>query len=86
MMMYVNPLIRIYRTAREHLQAQDSNFRMISSPQMTLVIQTGAERRRENLPLTTDVAAVILDEYDKASCRDVTFAVREPGRDDRQMH
>jgi hypothetical protein len=81
-----NPFIRIYKTARERVASQAGDFRILLNPQMRLVLQTGADRRRENLPLAAEVAGVLPDEFADESRRDVLLAVREPGRNGPQLH
>jgi hypothetical protein len=75
-----NPFIRIYQTARERLAAQAGHFRILLNPQMRLVLQSGADRRRENLPASTELAGILPDEFTDESRRDVLLAVREPSR------
>ena len=43
---------------------------------MELVCATGADKRRHNLPVANEVAAIIPDEYGIASCRDIILAHR----------
>lgn len=75
-----NPFIRVYKTARERLANQPGDFRLLLNPQMRLVLQSGADRRRENLPISTELAGILPDEFAGESRRDVLLAVREPGR------
>ena len=81
-----NPFIRIYKTARERLANQTGDFRLLLNPQMRLVLQSGADRRRENLPTSTEIAGILPDEFTGESRRDVLLAVREPGRNGQQLH
>jgi hypothetical protein len=81
-----NPFIRIYKTARERLATQPGYFRILLNPQMHLVLQSGADRRRENLPTSTELAGILPDEFTEESRRDVLLAVREPGRHGPQLH
>lgn len=81
-----NPFIGLYKTARERLRTQEGNFRMVISPQMKLVVQAGADRRRENLPVADELAGIIPDEYEDIESRDVILAVREPGRNGPLLH
>jgi hypothetical protein len=74
-----NPFIKIYKTARERLLAQQGDFRLLLNPQLRLVVQSGADRRRENLLTATELAGIIPDEFEDASRRDLILAVREPG-------
>ena len=74
-----NPYIRMYQTARERLQAsQDTGepSRVILNPQMRLVLEKGADRRRENLPTSDEVAVIIPDEHGDPSYRDIVLAQR----------
>jgi hypothetical protein len=81
-----NPFIRMYKTARERLAAQTGPFWLILNPQMHLVLQSGADRRRENLPTSTELAGILPDEFVDESRRDVLLAVREPSRHGPQLH
>ncbi len=75
-----NPLIRIYKTARERLASQTGHFRILLNPQMRLLLQSGADRCRENLPTATELTGILPDEFADKSRRDILLAVREPGR------
>ena len=81
-----NPFIRIYKTARERLASQTGHFRILLNPQMRLILQSGADRRRENLPTATELAGILSDEFTDESRRDILLAVREPGRNGPQLH
>jgi hypothetical protein len=52
---------------------------------MRLVIESGANYHRENLPTSNEVTALILDEYTDASRHDLVLTVREAGRERPQM-
>jgi hypothetical protein len=52
---------------------------------MRLIIESGADRRRENLPISNEVTAIIPDEYTDASRRDLVLTVREAGRERPQI-
>ena len=74
-----NPYIRLYQTARERLQARQhvaGPSRVILNPQMRLVLEEGADRRRENLPTSNEVAVIIPDENGDPNCRDIILAER----------
>jgi hypothetical protein len=73
-----NPFIRLYLTTRERLQLQHTTrlSRVIFNSQMRLVLEAGADRRRENLPTSGEVAVIIPDEYGDPSCRDIVLAER----------
>ena len=77
----VNPFIRMYKTAREVLDAHpvvSSPLEVVLDPQLRLLIQRGADRRRENLPISEEIAVIIADEWDKPSFRDTVLAKRHP--------
>ncbi|KAK3338129.1 hypothetical protein B0H65DRAFT_501820 [Neurospora tetraspora] len=62
-----NPYISMYNTAKERLEACIADVAQVElDPQMgmRLIVQDGADRRRENLPTVDEVAAVIPDEWD----------------------
>lgn len=41
-------------------------------------MESGANRRRENLLTSNKITVILLDEFDGASCRDIVLAVRNP--------
>jgi hypothetical protein len=49
---------------------------------MRLIMEKGADRRRENLPTANKVTVLIPDELDDAGPRDLVLAVRQPGNND----
>ena len=81
MLREVNPYISIYQTAKERLEqaaAANEDVTIYLAPHMRLVMEEGADRRRENLPLGSEVAAVIPDipDYGKVTFRDIRLALR----------
>ena len=52
---------------------------------MRLVLEEGADRRRENLPTSDEVAVIIPDENGGPSCRDIILAERS-GPDERPRY
>ena len=48
---------------------------------MRLILEAGADRRRENLPTSNEVAVIIPDEYGDASFRDIVLAERRAPTD-----
>jgi hypothetical protein len=52
---------------------------------MRLILELGADCRRENLLTSNEVTALIPDEYTDASRRDLVLTVREAGRERPQM-
>ena len=45
-----------------------------------MVVEQGADRRRENLPTSDKVAVIIPDKFAGGSRRDIVLAVRDPAR------
>ncbi|KAH0614326.1 uncharacterized protein H6S33_006212 [Morchella sextelata] len=77
----VNPFIPLYKTAKERLEAassQDGDVRVLLNPQLRLIVESGADKRRHNLPTSNEVAAIIPDEYGEAGFRDIVLAHRNP--------
>ena len=77
--MAINPFITIYKTAKERLDSveeHEDELRIILNPQLKLIIETGADKRHENLPTSNEVAMIIPDEYDVAGSRDIILADR----------
>lgn len=79
-----NPYVPLYKTAKERLDEQrqqpgDRDYQLLLKPDMELVMQQGADRRRENLPVVDEVAGVIPDELDAPGKRDVVVASRRAG-------
>ena len=75
----INPYIQIYKTARERLEEvapSENDFRIILNPQLKLIMETGADRRRENLPTSNEIALIIANEYGEAGFRDIVLARR----------
>ena len=85
MLQQSNPMIQIYLTAKERLadisQAED-NFRLILNPQLQLVVERGADMRRENLPTVDKVSVILPEEYRSAGFRDIVLAKRINRDDD----
>jgi hypothetical protein len=80
-----NPYVEMYKTARERFTEQENvpleqrpaNLRVVLQPNMKLVIEKGADRRRENLPTADEVAGLITDEVgDDPGPRDLVVAFR----------
>jgi hypothetical protein len=51
-------------------------LRIILNPRMRLIIEKGADCRRENLPTVNKVVVLIPDELDDARPRDLVLVVR----------
>lgn len=74
-----NPLLHLYQSAYERLQENPASqrfLRIILKPNMTLVMEEGADRRRANLPTTSEVAVVIPDDLPTGDSRDILLAHR----------
>jgi len=76
-----NPFPRIYKFAGERLREAElrsspTDMQVVLNPQMRLIMERGADRRRENLPTADEVAAIIPDEYESNGPRDVVLARR----------
>ena len=77
----INPFISIYKTALERLQHQENqgeDVRIILNPQLRLVLEAGADRRRYNLPTAEEVAMIVPvgSEWADPSFRDIILATR----------
>ena len=68
----------VYLTAKERLDAaaDREDTRVIPNPQLRLIMQKGADRRRENLPTTDELALLIPEEEDKPGGRDLILEHR----------
>ena len=75
----VNPFITVYKTAKERLDSvedQEAEVRIILNPQLKLIMEIGADKRRENLPTSNEVVIIIPDEYDVVGTRRIILADR----------
>lgn len=79
-----NPFYQYYRTARESLQISNSQQaahsplperRAIINANLQLIMQDGADRRRENLPTVQEFAMVMPDAADR-DVRDIVLFIR----------
>ena len=61
-------------------------IRIILNPQMKLLLELGADRRRSNLPTTDEVAMIFPDEYQQGGFRDIVLAYRSSENNDNQYH
>ena len=77
-----NPYIGLYQTAREQLLALQHRLTPVDvlfTAQMRLIQEVGADRRRENLPTASEVAAIIPDigpDWHKRTFRDMVLTLR----------
>ena len=77
-----NPYYQIYKNIREITQdyeAQHPDMRVGITPQFKLFLETGKDRKRENLPQQYEVAALIPSEWAEPSFRDVVVEERFGG-------
>ena len=77
-----NPYYQIYKNIREITQeyeAQHPDMRLGITPQLKLFLETGKDRKRENLPQQYEVAALIPSEWAEPSFRDVVVEERFGG-------
>jgi len=61
------------------MEAQEQNFRIILDPQLSLIVETGADLRRENLPTANEIAMILPEEYGSKGFRDLVLAQRSNG-------
>ena len=77
-----NPFIDMYISAREALQNNGNTvetLRIILNPQICLIMETGADRRKENLPTSNEVSLIIQDdEYSGLGHRDIVVTEHYP--------
>ena len=62
-----NQLIQLYKTAEERLRERvlsEDTVSAIINPRLEMVLEIGADRRRENLSTVQEIAVIISDEYD----------------------
>ena len=74
-----NPFITVYKTARKCLASQQTDFRVLLNPQMRLILESGTDRRRENLPTSNEVTVLIPDEYTDTSYCNLVLTVCKAG-------
>jgi hypothetical protein len=77
-----NSYYRIFQTAREMLSEISNSqlTRIVITPRLQLIMEKGADRRRENLPVADEIALLISGEEDKPDSREVILTAR-PARD-----
>lgn len=84
MLMECNPHIQMYMCAMERLRTTSTSETILLNPQMRLVVEKGADKRRENLPTANEIGVLIPNEYTDPSFCDILLAVREPAGGPRQ--
>ena len=76
------PFIRLYLLAKERfaqISEQGQDYRIILNPQLSLIVESGADMRRENLPTADEVSMILPEEYGTAGFRDIVLAQRLNG-------
>ena len=79
-----NPLIQLYLSAREQyakISEEGGDACLILNPQLSLVVERGADRRRENLATGDEVAMILPEEYSEQGMRDIVLG-KSPNRED----
>ena len=71
-----NPFYRLYLTAKERLAQSNGPERILITPRMELVVEQGADLRRENLPVADEIAVLIPEEWGEKCFRDIVLAER----------
>jgi hypothetical protein len=71
-----NPYINVYWTARERLLQAGVNTRVVLTSGLTVAIETGADRRRENVLTSDEVGLIILDAAAAKTTRPIVLAAR----------
>jgi len=85
MLQVSNPLVQLYLTAQERfaqISEGEDNCRLILNPQLRLVVERGADLRRENLPTADEVSMILPEEYGSDGFRDIVLAKRVNGEND----
>ena len=70
----------MYKTVQETLDAQppsSSVSRVVLNPRMQLILEKGADKRRENLPTVMELAGLLPLEYGEPCFRDVVIGFRD---------
>jgi len=76
------PFIRLYLLAKElfaQISEQGQDYRIILNPQLSLIVESCADMRRENLPTADEVSMILPEEYGTAGFRDIVLAQRLNG-------
>ncbi|RPB00345.1 hypothetical protein L873DRAFT_1681023, partial [Choiromyces venosus 120613-1] len=75
-----SPLIQMYKTAKERIEEaeeRDTEYRIMLNPQIKLVIKTVADKRREKLPTSNQLALILSDQYGQAGYQGIVLAKRD---------
>jgi PIF1-like helicase/Helitron helicase-like domain at N-terminus len=86
MLREVNPFIAQFRTAAEIIEEDiTAEMRLLLNPQLRLIIEQGSDRRRTNLPTTSEIAVIIPNEFEGASFRDIVLYSRSSGHEQHSL-
>jgi len=80
-----NPLVQLYLTAQERfaqISEAEDKCRLILNPQLRLVVERGADLRRENLPMADQLSMILPEEYGSEGFRDIVLAKRVNGENE----
>ena len=66
----------MYLTVKERWLLFTDRLRLAITPWIKLVVDVGADLRRENLPVTNKVTALILNKYGSTNFRDIILTKR----------
>ena len=77
MLLTHSPFIEMYKTAREKLAEASTDASILLNPQMRLILEDGADKRRANLPTSTEVSIFISDEDPTLGKREIVLAKRQ---------
>lgn len=72
-----NPYISLYLTARERINQAGTGSAVLLTSNLQLVLETGPDRRRENIPTSDEVALILPDAAAAETSRPVTIAARD---------
>ena len=84
----INSYISLYKMAREILKdsaMSNKDAQVILNPQIRLVVEKGADQRRENLPISNQIADIIVDEYGEPCHRNIVLMKRQSGMENTCM-
>lgn len=81
-----NPFIELYRTAKEILDRTPTGpVRLALNPRTQLIMTRGADQRRNNMPTSNEIAAVIPDDPD-TTARDIILFRRDENGQEHNFH
>jgi hypothetical protein len=75
-----NPYVSIYRTARERIQAAPADATIVFTGSHKMFLETGSDRRRENIPTSDELGLIIPDAAATETVRPIVLAARNSSR------